>query len=253
MGMYPDTFDYFGGSGVTGADVGMGALGVFLGIYLIFILLMMAFSVVSYVLHSLGLYTIAKRRGIHHAWLAWIAIGSEWILGSIADQYQYVAKGKVRSRRKALLGLELAVLGTTIASYICIAAMAVVGAMDAAPEAMVLPALLMVLFAMAMIVLSIIFMVFVYIAYYDMFASCQPENAVLYLVLGIIFPIAMPFFVFACRKQDKGMPPRKPVAPEPIQTAWQQPVAAIEPAVIPVEEPAPVIEAEVVPEEPKDE
>jgi len=58
--------------------------------------------------------------------------------------------------------------------------------------------------------------VFQYVAYYDLFASSHPSNATLYLVLAIVFQVTLPFFVFACRKKDEGMPPRKqPVAPEP--------------------------------------
>lgn len=241
MNMYPDTFDFYGGSGFGAAEAGMGAaFGAILGFYLVFVLVMMAFSVVAYVLHSLGLYSIAKRRGIHHPWLAWLPFGTEWILGSIGDQYQYVAKGKVRNRRKVLLGLELATYGAMIAMYVCVGVVVVAGAMNGAAEAVVLPALLMALFAIATVVLAIIFTVYVYIAYYNMFASCNPDNAVVFLVLGIFFPVTMPFFVFACRKQDKGMPPRRTVEVQPELPVRQPPITE-----------APVVDA--VPEEPQDE
>lgn len=241
MGMYPDAFDYYGSYGMAGAEAGMGAaFGAILGFYLVFVLVMMAFSVVAYVLHSLGLYSIAKRRGIHHPWLAWLPFGTEWILGSIGDQYQYVAKGKVRNRRKVLLGLELATYGAMIAMYVCVGVVVVAGAMNGAAEAVVLPVLLMALFAIATVVLSIIFTVYVYIAYYNMFASCNPDNAVVFLVLGIFFPVTMPFFVFACRKQDKGMPPRRTVEVQPELPVRQPPITE-----------APVVDT--VPEEPQDE
>ena len=35
-----------------------------------------------------------------------------------------------------------------------------------------------------------------YIAYYDVFKSCKPKNAVLFLVLSIVFDVTLPFFVF---------------------------------------------------------
>lgn len=213
MNMYPGGFDYYGSSGFGVTDGGA-VFGMFVGFYLLFLFLSMAFSVVTYVLHALGLYTMAKRRGIHHPWLAWLPIGSEWILGSIGDQYQYVAKGQVRNRRKVLLGLEVAVYAVAIAMYICAVATVVVSAMSAS-DVMVMSALLMLLFMVAVLVLAIILAIFVYIGYYNLFASCQPENAVMYLVLGIIFPVTMPFFVFICRKSDKGMPPRKPALPTP--------------------------------------
>ena len=64
----------------------IGVMIVFLVVYL----LLLVASVTMYVLQSLGAYTVAKRRGIHHPWLAWLPIGNVWIWGSISDQYQYV-------------------------------------------------------------------------------------------------------------------------------------------------------------------
>jgi len=46
------------------------------------------FSAVMYVLMALGLQTIARRRGITNAWLAWVPVLSVWVLGAIADDYQ---------------------------------------------------------------------------------------------------------------------------------------------------------------------
>ena len=46
------------------------------------------FTVGMYVLMALGMYTIAKRRGIPMAWLAWVPVVSVWILGAIADDYR---------------------------------------------------------------------------------------------------------------------------------------------------------------------
>ena len=91
--------------------IGGAAVGVATGILLIVWCLAMGFSIVMYVLNAVGLYRIAKRRGIHHAWLAWVPIGSNWLLGSISDHYQYVAKQKATSKRKILLILSLCLIG----------------------------------------------------------------------------------------------------------------------------------------------
>lgn len=173
-------------------------------IYGVFALIMTLFSVACYVLSSLSMHTIAKRRGIHHPWLSWIPYGNMWILGSIADQYQYVTKGKVKNRRKVLLGvtLALAVLLIPIVVFTILLTMGVS-----------LAVVLIVLSYVALIVLSIVGSVFQYIAYYDLFRSCRPESATLFLVLGIVFPATLPFFLLACRNQDKGMPPRKSQIP----------------------------------------
>ncbi len=202
-------------------DPGMEALGgAALGVasfimvfFLVFYLLMLAFGIVCYVLQALGMYTIAKRRGIRHPWLSWLPIGELWILGSISDQYQYVAKGKVRSRRKVLIGLMIAVYCIMALEM----ALLMVGAAGAAGlsageiggGAVVGTTLAIVaMLYFAMIVMAIVSAVFQYIALYDLYASCNPDNAVLFLVLSIFLSIT-PFFIFFNRNKDLGMPPRK--------------------------------------------
>lgn len=224
---------------------------------LVFYLIFLVFAIVCYVLRSLGLYTIAKRRGIHHPWLAWIPVGDAWIFGSISDQYQYVAKGKVRNRRKVLLGLNIAMMAMIVP--VIIAEVATVLAMDSAVAAATAGMILFLAIYLAYIALAIVTTVFLYIAQYDLYQSCNPNNAVMFLVLGIFFSVTQPFFIFACRKKDLGMPPRKqprPVvaelcqqepAPEPetpVQDTVQTPEPTEEPA-----QPAPVLEDTCVADE----
>ena len=54
--------------------------------YLLCIFAAWGIGIGAYVLWSLGVYTIAKRRGIRKPWLSWIPVGNLWILGSISDQ-----------------------------------------------------------------------------------------------------------------------------------------------------------------------
>lgn len=217
-----------------------GVAGIVTGIFLIVYFLLMGVSVVSYVLGALGTYRMAKRRGIHHAWLAWIPVGCNWLLGSISDHYQYVAKHKVTKRRKVLLILSIILMGISI--LFGIATGVTVASMDAVSADMggaILSVALLVISYLAVLGMSIAICVIGYIAYYDLFQSSRPEYAVLFLVLGILFSMAIPFFVFACSKHDKGMPARR--APqEPPQVSFEP---EYEP---PAEEEIPVVEAEVV-------
>jgi len=66
-----------------------------------------AVSIAVYVLSALALYAIARRRELKNPWLSWVPVGNVWILGSISDQYSYVAKGEVKSKRKILLALNI--------------------------------------------------------------------------------------------------------------------------------------------------
>ena len=174
---------------------------------LVFYLIFFVFAIVSYVLRSVGLYTIAKRRGIHHPWLAWLPIGDAWIMGSISDQYQYVAKGKIRNRRKVLLGLNIALFALVIP--VIVAEIATIVAFDSPTAAATAGVVLAVGMYLAYFALAIVTTVFLYIAQYDMYRSCNPDNAVMFLVLGIFFNVTQPFFIFACRKKDLGMPPER--------------------------------------------
>ena len=75
-------------------------------------------GIATYVLSALGLYTIAKRRGLNHPWLAWIPVASAWIVGSLSDQYRYVVNGENKSKRKVLLTLNII---TTVLSLVMVA------------------------------------------------------------------------------------------------------------------------------------
>ena len=217
-------------------------------VYLVMLGFALIFAAAVYVLQSLGIYTIAKRRCIHHSWLAWVPVANMWVLGSISDQYQFVAKGKIRNRRKVLLGLLIGVYVFMAAFFVMFLTSALNGNLTMEiPGSFAFAATVsgsMIVYMIAW-VLSVIATVFMYIAYYNLFASCSPNNAVLFLVLSIFFNILLPIFVFVCRKKDEGMPPRKvqiPVAPwTPVQAkpvveqVYVEEIAAEE--TIPEEEP----------------
>lgn len=239
-----------------GMNAVMGIAGGLMIILLFIGLIAIAFGVLCYVFQSLGMYAIAKRRGIRKPWLAWIPVGNMWILGSISDQYQYVVKGKVRSRRKVLLGLTIALLATSIFMEVGLIAWSFVGSNPTGIGMAPLGILLVVLFYLAYFVLAILAAIFQYIALYDLYVSSEPANGTLYLVLSILLNVTLPFLVFACRKKDLGMPARKQPQPEaavipaPEVEASAEPVpeaeVSVEPESAPVEE-APT--AEVIAEE----
>ncbi len=215
----------------------VGAAGLAAGIFMIVYLLALAFSLVSYVLNAVGMYRIAKRRGIHHAWLAWIPVGNSWLLGSISDHYQYVAKKKITGRRKALLAMNLIliVLSGVIVSGAFMIFSFTTGPADLMGSGILLIGLLVVAY-LALFGLSIAMLVVSFIAYYDLFQSSKPNCAVLFLILGVVFNVTLPFFVFACGNSDKGMPERRP----------RQPVEQLHEEEKPVAEEIPVVEAEIV-------
>lgn len=183
--------------------------GVFAGI----LLFALAIGLVFYIFQSLGLYKIAKRREIHHAWLAWIPVASDWILGCVSDQYQYLVKGKNKKRRVVLMVLSIVAVVLSVGIVVsCIPVMMITiasAAGNAESAMMMSPMMTMMALGYAASALGIVYMVFRYIALYDLYASCNPKNSVLFLVLGIFFNVTEPFFIFSCRNRDDGMPPRR--------------------------------------------
>lgn len=58
--------------------------GVLVGI-LVVSLIVFGVCVAIYVLGALGAYRLAKRRGMQNAWLSWLPVGQEYILGKMSD------------------------------------------------------------------------------------------------------------------------------------------------------------------------
>lgn len=231
-------------------------------VYLISFLFSGGLSIAMYVLRSLGTYTIAKRRELNHAWMAWVPVLDYWMLGSVSDQYQYVVKGRNKNKRKWLVGLYGAMMLVMIAFwvvYIVMIVNMVTGITGSVSESELMETVMgsaigILGLCLPLMGLSIALTVIRYMALYDLYRSCDPDNSVAFLLVSIFVNVTEAFFIFACRKKDKGMPPRKPrntaYIPEqpaepvyrPAEPAYQPPVYQAEP----VGTPAP----EVVAEEP---
>lgn len=179
-------------------------------------------SIGSYIFLAVGLYTMAKRRGIRNPWLAWIPVANMWLLGCLSDQYQYVALGQQKNKRKTLLALEIVVL---VLSTIVIVIFAVwfvkllgfflpdfspellaelasmteedatqwaTGLLEGSPEAMayVMDSIGLILggvgLALVLGGLAIWMAVVQYMAYNDVLRSADPRTAGMFLALGIV-------------------------------------------------------------------
>lgn len=219
-------------------------------------------SVALYVLCALGLYTIAKRRGIRHAWLAWVPVASAWVLGSIADDYKARHTGRNHSMRIALTVLEVAMIVLLVLSFASVFVtlgnvltvneltdfyVSASGAendlyavsqeemieqlvermetrmTDEVVEKLVWGSIVMVALCVLMVGVAIAEMVVECVCLYRLFASCDPQNKVLYLLLGILLGVCS-VFVFLCRDKDLGLEPQQPPVGgyfPPPQDPWQ--------------------------------
>lgn len=203
--------------------------------YIIYMLACSGLGIAVYVLRALGFYSIAKRRGINHPWMSWIPVLDLWVLGCISDQFQYVVKGKNKNKRKWLLGLNIALAVVYIVFFVffgVIIGKAIVGASGGMGEDQMVASLMgpvmgMLFGLIPMMGFAIAVMVIRYMAMYDLYTSCSPQNNVLFLVLSIFFSVTEPFFVFFIRKKDGGMPPRRVqpqyIPPQPSYEPQQEP------------------------------
>jgi hypothetical protein len=200
-------------------------MGVFGALYMLLFLALdaavLAFAVVCYVLEGKSLSAIARRRGIEKPWLAWVPVGSSWLLGSISDQYRYVTYGQVRSRRKLLTWLTATLYGVMTVLFVLLGVWMVfsmIAAINATEEAFLITLLGgmigLYLFLFLFVGIAAVTSVFQFMAYYDLFRSCDPKKSLVFLLVSIFVSYPLPFFVYSCRNKDLGMPPRTD-APQP--------------------------------------
>lgn len=175
------------------------------------------FGIAAYILTALAIYRISRRRGLNKPWLAWIPVVNCWLLGSLSDQYRYVVKGENRSKRKWLMTLNI--LKTVLALLLVILVIVAAGMLILSDAREMIGLMITVLgLVLPFAAVTIAFCVIRYMALYDVYRSLDPDNAVLYLVLSVLFSPTEPFFLFFNRDKDGGMPPRKQ------QPVYEQPV-----------------------------
>ncbi len=200
-----------------------------LTIYGVIIAFSLFISLAFYIINSLGFHALAKRRGIPHPGLAWVPVGGQqWILGSLADQYDYLSEGKTKRQRLLLMWLDIGITAISLI-YVGLSVAMLIGNMDAGNMygnmALVSSIISTIIVYFIMLAAAIVRAVFYYIALNKVYKSCNPENATLYLVLSILVGVTQPFFIFFSRNKDEGLPQRGQ-GPEGAQQIGSGPKAA---------------------------
>ncbi len=190
-------------------EVVFSGMAIVILIYIIMYAILFVVSIAAYILQSLGMYTIAKRRNISKPIFAWIPVMSIWLLGAIADDYDEKVNGVKKKSRVVLVSLYIALLVVAIISSVFSVIMAfIITASNGSDTIITMTSLLVivtVILCLVIMVISVIVMVFQYIAYYKLFKSCNPDNAVVFLVLSIVASISLPVLIFVSRKKDDGL------------------------------------------------
>ena len=173
----------------------------FKGVFAAVLLAVIAFAVVSYLLYGFAFYRIGKRRGMEHCYLAFIPIMNVWFIGRVADDINATMNKKTENaKRLAIMGAVTYALSTLLG--LCFAVCAVMYASGALSGYVAIAAFF--LFAVSVYGCSVAMLVMEYIAIYAVYKEYAYNNAVLYLVLSIIFSVAMPFLLFSLRNKKSG-------------------------------------------------
>lgn len=161
-------------------------------------------SVACFLLTAYSLYSMAKARELPKPWLAWVPFGNSWILGYLADQYQGRVHQKMVTKRIFLVILQI-VFAALILLFLDLPS----GPRDGVSQYIAVRSA--ILWLVIILVVGIVRSVVIYITLYDVYRSCTPKWAKLYLVLSILIPgVAQAILLFVCRNKDYGMEPPLP-------------------------------------------
>lgn len=148
------------------------------------------FYFLPHILMAISLFSIARRRGLPHPWVAWVPFANYWTLGCIADDYRELKMGRKAAKRKWLGAIS----GFAVA-LIVLEAMAEVTGIN------ILSIVCLMLILVAVLALNIA----AFVALYDLYESCDPKTSVLFLVLNVMCWFLQPLLVFLCRRKDRGI------------------------------------------------
>lgn len=149
----------------------MGFILSLLAANLVFRIIVGIIGILGYVLMAIGLYDMAKRRNIGHAWFGWIPILNMYLLGELINDKIFGIPGA-----KWILALGPAVVG--------------------------LLALFMNPDGFLFNVISILYYVFSSWAYYELYRLYRPNLALIYFISGLLITSLNGIWIFLCRKES---------------------------------------------------
>lgn len=149
-------------------------------------------NMIPCILTAAALCVVAWERGLRYPWLALIPIADLWVLGKLADTYHLYVRSRKNNMRFLLPGLGTAAM----------LAPGVISAIDDGLQLLgygKLGDLLSIVGMFAAVSIWGFFLVFRYIAVCDIYRAGTTGKEGLYMVLSVIFPFLIPFFIFKSR------------------------------------------------------
>ena len=178
----------------------------------------MAMGIAAYVLTALAYYSVANRRGLKNAWLAWIPVANVYVLGATADILEE-KRGLSHKWSKVLLILTVAVAALFFLFFVSFIGFAVyIGIMEGigatspdaffAGEMFLLPMIAFYLIYIVLIVISMALSYLNIICVYKIFEEIAPKKSIKYFLIYVLVPFGDVYCLFKGKK-----PIPEPAAP----------------------------------------
>ncbi len=169
----------------------MGSMEILMVVLLLLIYLgLIGVCIAQYILQSLSMYTIADKRGVKNAWLAWIPIGDAWVLGKVVDEYDERCNTK-KNWAKTLLTLNLlggVFFAVTYVAFFVFVFATIISEGDLDSWAIVPFIVLYLLLLVAVLMLSA-GSVLKMICTYKVYESIVPHKAIKYMIVSVLVPL----------------------------------------------------------------
>lgn len=179
-----------------------GIAGAVIAFILVIWLIVLAWLIVVYVFSSIAIYKLSSSRGYKNAWLAWIPLANNYVLGSIADSIDGY-NGKKSYFRHILFWGQLVPFATSVIMGIVGVSLGIMSEAStvASNVAAAMSWPVMAVFYVISIGVPIAVSIVSYIVFYKIYNDYAPQNAVVFLVLSIFINVLPPFFLFAIRNK----------------------------------------------------
>ena len=201
-----------------------GLVGVILSVYLIILTLILAFVLVSYIFHSVGLYTIGKRMGKEYPWLAFIPYARDYFQGELAGPIKLKNK---EIKNPGIWNLVIPIISSVLAGVFGVLIILVTGVGAAAQISGAGGAGIALLFVIMLYTLLIVAVIAAQAAQMALKVLINKQilerfttgnMGLVHAVLMIVVPLyeALCFFVMRKRDFNPGMEPKITPPPAPL-------------------------------------
>ena len=189
----------------------LGVFSTIIAVYAVFLSVLFAIGITLFVLQALGIFENSKKLGFTKPWLAFIPVISAFSLGRVGDLYVKKDGRKSAPLKYWLLILSVLnflflilffVIFAIIISkfYIGVSDKIIANEMLTTEIFKILIPIIVFYFIAA--VTSITYQIIYYINLWRIFKIFDNNNAVLFLVLSIVFSFLAPIFIFVIKNKE---------------------------------------------------